>query len=278
MKTIIHSAGMLLFAALFLGCSSSSHVPVTETGEKAPSGCIYGTGAGNRCPQPQSREPDIAGVKGAKITREPFSKRGNKDYVVFGQNFQVWRNLDSYTEEGMASWYGPGFHGQKTSNGEHYNMNGFTAAHKNLPLPCYLKVTNLANNKSVIVRVNDRGPFHGKRILDLSRGAAAHIGIIGPGTGKVRVEYINPGKISNQTSEAEMNGFKPYIQVFATSSPDKAREISHKVTTVTGKTSRVEQTGDTYRVKVGPLTEKEAAAVLAKIKDLGYKNAYFTAG
>ncbi|WP_274968025.1 septal ring lytic transglycosylase RlpA family protein [Succinimonas amylolytica] len=278
MMNIIRCTGILFLTALTLFGCSSSHVPVTESGEKAASGCFYGTGAGNRCPQPQETPPDLAGVPGAKVTREPFSKRGNKDYTVFGQKFQVWRNLDSYTEEGMASWYGPGFHGQKTSNGEHYNMNGFTAAHKNLPLPCFLKVTNLANGKAVIVRVNDRGPFHGSRILDLSRGAAAKIGIIGPGTGKVRVEYINPGKIANQTSEAEMNGFKPYIQVFATGDPERAREISEKVTLATGKNSRVEKSGSTYRIKVGPLTEKEATDVLAKIRDLGYKNAYFTAG
>ena len=118
---IISCTGFLLLTVLTLfGCSSSSHVPVTESGEKAPSGCIYGTGAGNRCPKPQERTPDLTGITGAKITREPFSKRGNKDYTVFGQKFQVWRNLDSYTEEGMASWYGPGFHGQKTSNGEHF--------------------------------------------------------------------------------------------------------------------------------------------------------------
>lgn len=103
----------------------------------------------------------------------------------------VWRGCNSYIEEGVASWYGPGFNGKKTSNGEVYNQKGYTAAHKNLPLPSYLKVTNLTNGKKVIVRVNDRGPFVGTRIIDLSEGSARAIGMIGAGTAKVRIELIN---------------------------------------------------------------------------------------
>ncbi len=271
---------MIAITMCIYGCSSSNNSYQSDSNaveKKDANGCVLGTGAGNRCPQPQTHPADIAGIKGATITNEPYSRNGNKDYMVLGKNYKVWRNLDSYYEEGMASWYGPGFHGQNTSNGEHYNMHGFTAAHKNLPLPSFLKVTNIANGKSVIVRVNDRGPFHGSRILDLSRGAASQIGIIGPGTGKVKIELIKPTNVKNQTSVAVMNGFKPYIQVFVTESLDRARDITSTVKRNTGKPTTIENSSGNYRIKVGPLTENEAGNILAKIKDLGYKNAYFTA-
>ena len=134
--------------------------------------------------------PDLTGVGGVKPQFEPPSRIGNKDYVVFGQPYKVWNDIEQYSEEGTASWYGPGFHGLYTSNGELYDQESISAAHKNLPLPSYLKVTNLESGKAIVVRVNDRGPFHGDRILDLSHGAATRLGIVGPGTARVRVELI----------------------------------------------------------------------------------------
>jgi rare lipoprotein A (peptidoglycan hydrolase) len=98
----------------------------------------------------------------------------------------------AFSQKGSASWYGPGFHGRTTANGERFDQNSLTAAHKTLPFNTRLKVTNLANNHSVIVRVNDRGPYSGGRIIDLSKGAAAKIGIIGQGVGRVRLEKVNP--------------------------------------------------------------------------------------
>ncbi len=172
--------------ALFLhGCSSSSSV---DSGTAR-----YGTGAGNTKPYPQSSLVNVEGVGGATIRKENKSRSGNKNYVVWGKNYKVWNGYNSYIEEGTASWYGPGFNGNKTSNGEVYNQKGYTAAHKNLPLPSYLLVTNLTNGKKVIVRVNDRGPFHGDRIIDLSEGAARAINMVGKGTAKVRIEYLDIG-------------------------------------------------------------------------------------
>ena len=197
------------FFALLLGCSSmilsgceSTSDVVTKThGSKAGDGYTYGTGPNKTRPYPQTEKVVIKGVKGATPKYEPISRGGNKDYTVLGQNYMVWTGCNSYQEVGTASWYGPGFHGNKTSNGEVYNQKGYTAAHKNLPLPSFVKVSNLENGKTVIVRVNDRGPFHGSRIIDLSEGAAKAIDMTKKDTAKVKLELIDirGGNISDKT-------------------------------------------------------------------------------
>ena len=197
------------FFALLLGCSTmmlsgceSTYDVVTKThGSKAGDGYTYGTGPNKTRPYPQTEKVVIKGVRGATPKYEPVSRGGNKDYTVLGQNFMVWTGCNSYQEVGTASWYGPGFHGNKTSNGEVYNQKGYTAAHKNLPLPSFVKVSNLENGKTVIVRVNDRGPFHGSRIIDLSEGAAKAIDMTKKGTAKVKLELIDirGGNISDKT-------------------------------------------------------------------------------
>ncbi len=171
------------------GCSSSS-----SGGSRLGHSGEYGTGPGHTRPMPEQGKVDLSGVASVPIRYEKGSGRGcNRDYNVLGKDYEVWNGMDSYIEEGTASWYGPGFNGRKTSLGEIYNQKGISAAHKNLPLPSYLKVTNLQNGKKLVVRVNDRGPFSGQRILDLSEGAASYLGVIGPGTAKVRVEYLDVG-------------------------------------------------------------------------------------
>lgn len=122
---------------------------------------------------------------------EPKSRGGNKSpYEVWGKKYWVMDSAKGYVAEGTASWYGKKFHGHKTSNGEIYDMYSFSAAHKSLPLPTYLKVTNLDNQRSVIVRVNDRGPFHGDRLIDLSYAAAARLDYHKKGLARVRIEAI----------------------------------------------------------------------------------------
>ena len=183
------------------GCESTADVVTKTHGSKAGDGYTYGTGPNKTRPYPQTEKVVIKGVRGATPKYEPISRGGNKDYTVLGQNYIVWTGCNSYQEVGTASWYGPGFHGNKTSNGELYNQKGFTAAHKNLPLPSYIKVSNLENGKTVIVRVNDRGPFHGSRIIDLSEGAARAIDMTKKGTAKVKLELIDirGGNISDKT-------------------------------------------------------------------------------
>lgn len=117
-----------------------------------------------------------------------------RSYKVKGVRYHPLLNADNFSQTGKASWYGPGFHGKKTSNGERYNMNALTAAHKTLPLGTLVRVSNLSNGKSIIVRINDRGPFHGNRIIDLSKAAATKLGFIRNGMANVRVETINTNK------------------------------------------------------------------------------------
>lgn len=124
------------------------------------------------------------------------SRGGNKNYQVFGKPYSVLKTAQGYKATGTASWYGKKFHGHLTSNGEVYDMYAFSAAHKSLPLPTYLQVTNLANNKSVIVRVNDRGPFHQDRLIDLSYSAAYKLGMLNQGTAKVSIEAITQSNLA----------------------------------------------------------------------------------
>lgn len=111
-------------------------------------------------------------------------------YVVRGQRYQTLADSKGFEQEGIASWYGPGFHGRKTANGETYDMNDMTAAHKELPLGTTIEVTNNANGKKVVLRVNDRGPFHGNRVLDLSRAAAEKLGVLNDGTADVHIRAL----------------------------------------------------------------------------------------
>ena len=137
---------------------------------------------------------DIAAIPDAVPRAEPRSLHGNPPfYDALGRRYFVLPSADGYDERGVASWYGPTFHGSNTSSGELYNMYGMTAAHKTLPLPTYARVTNLANGKSVVVRINDRGPFVANRIIDLSYTAAAKLDILRDGTAWVEVRTLNPG-------------------------------------------------------------------------------------
>ncbi|PIE82416.1 MAG: hypothetical protein CSA10_00685 [Cardiobacteriales bacterium] len=111
-------------------------------------------------------------------------------YTVRGKTYHTLAESEGFTQEGKASWYGPGFHGRKTASGEIFDMNAFTAAHKELPMGTRIEVTNLNNGKSIVVRVNDRGPFHGNRVLDLSRAAAKELGVIKSGTAKVSIRAL----------------------------------------------------------------------------------------
>ena len=133
-------------------------------------------------------------IPNAVPKKEPLSKRGNpKSYVVFGRRYYVMKHANGYHARGIASWYGMKFHQFQTSNGETYDVAGMTAAHKTLPLPTYLQVTNLHNGKKVIVKVNDRGPFVSNRLIDLSYVAAKKLDMTGAGTAPVSIVAITPG-------------------------------------------------------------------------------------
>lgn len=136
--------------------------------------------------------PDVDAIPEPEVREEPRARTGNRDYVVLGRRYRVMDDAEGYVEEGNASYYGKKFHGRRTSSSEVYDMYAFTAAHRTLPLPSYVRVTNLANGRSIIVRVNDRGPFHSDRIIDLSYAAAVKLGYRERGTARVRVEALTP--------------------------------------------------------------------------------------
>ena len=209
---ILLSSGALILN----GCQSTAVEQLAQQshGAKAGDGYTYGTGPNKTKPYPQSEPVNINGVGGATPRFEAPSRGGNSDYKVLGQSYLVWTNCNSYQEVGTASWYGPGFHGNKTSNGELYDQKGYTAAHKNLSLPSYLKVTNLENGRAVIVRVNDRGPFHDSRIIDLSEGAAKAIDMTKKGTARVKLELINT-RLNNTTTEGGSGSGQAVTQTVA---------------------------------------------------------------
>jgi rare lipoprotein A len=144
---------------------------------------------------PPRQAPDLSRIPDAVPRVEPRSRGGNPEsYEVFGRRYRVLDSSTGFVERGTASWYGRKFHGRKTSNGETYDMFRMTAAHKHLPLPTYARVTNLDNGRSVVVRINDRGPFHGNRIIDLSYAAAGRLGMLANGTARVEVRAIDPAR------------------------------------------------------------------------------------
>lgn len=248
---------VLLLMLALVGCSSTPPTPH----QPAPP-------AGNG-------QPDLTGVGGVTPRFEPPSRIGNKDYVVFGQPYKVWNGIDSYQEEGTASWYGPGFHGLYTSNGELYNQEDISAAHKNLPLPSYLKVSNLDNGKAIVVRVNDRGPFHGDRILDLSHGAASQLGLVGPGTARVRVELVKVPPPPNAAEIIAKHEART-IQLLATNSQLKAQDTARELSKRFGHPVKVVKINEQiYRLHLGPLARKEAEQMLSTLRGSGYRQAFF---
>ncbi|GAB4061520.1 septal ring lytic transglycosylase RlpA family protein [Uliginosibacterium sediminicola] len=145
---------------------------------------------------PGDNPPDLASIPNAQPRAEPLLARANRPYEALGLSFTPMQQLQPYRARGTASWYGRRFHGAKTSSGEPYDMYGMTAAHPTLPIPSYVRVTNLANGNSVIARVNDRGPFHKGRLIDLSYTAAWKLGYADKGSAEVEVEAIIPEEVN----------------------------------------------------------------------------------
>ncbi|MDO5666923.1 MAG: septal ring lytic transglycosylase RlpA family protein [Alcaligenaceae bacterium] len=139
-------------------------------------------------------EPTLRAKSQKGLTAQHVRAKRGKSYVVKGVRYTPFSSISEFTEVGEASWYGPGFHGRKTANGERYNQNGLTAAHKELPLNSVVRVTHEVTGKSVVVRINDRGPFHGNRVIDMSYAAAKALGMVQNGKAKVKIELLPKGK------------------------------------------------------------------------------------
>ncbi|MFC6978412.1 septal ring lytic transglycosylase RlpA family protein [Microbulbifer taiwanensis] len=255
---------MALAALLLAACSGQQDKPdfdsIKDSGPKVPVDMLA-------APEPTP-------------VREPIGKAGNKSpYKVNGVTYRVRGNVKGYKERGHASWYGTKFHGRRTANGEVYNMYAMSAAHKTLPLPSYAKVTNLENGRSVIVRVNDRGPFVPGRIIDLSYTAAQKLGYLNKGVARVEVEAFDPDSlpaagetlavekdVSAREALAQDASFKlpdnTYLQVGAYSSANQANSVRAQLAAELDypvSVSPVERGGKRYyRVRIGPIAQQRA--------------------
>lgn len=281
----IKALSILLFALFVAGCSTPSRYSMDR--DAAP-----------------DVELDVSELPDPIPVYEPKSRGGNKSpYKVWGKTYYVLPTAEGYRERGGASWYGAKFHGHKTSNGETYNMYEMSAAHKSLPLPTYAKVTNLDNGRSVIVRINDRGPFHEGRIIDLSYAAAKKLGYYDKGVANVEVEAISvaqyPAKTTPVSStpvavsspsapistgsavvrQSELaDGYGYFVQVGAFSTVSAAHRFKQRVDAETkggafASTSSVsssdvrtssDETKVFHRVRLGPFYDLEQAEQLLK--------------
>lgn len=278
MKLIILSFSIL--ALLLSGCAS-------KTSKKSTSRYSIKDDHGPSAPVDVSNVPDAV----PKV--EPRSRGGNPSvYSVFGKQYSVLDDSDGYRARGGASWYGNKFHGHLTSNGETYDMYKMTAAHKSLPIPTYAKVTNLDNGRQVIVRVNDRGPFHQGRIIDLSYAAASKLGVLRDGTAHVEVEAINP--ITWNASRVVAASAPPknvtpaalstlvagrYLQVGAYSIEASARNVANQLGADFMHSAHVinleRASGRLHRVLLGPITDQYAVDnMIEKLTQRGFLGAH----
>jgi len=241
-----------LIFLIFAGCSS-----ITVERDSAP-----------------DRPVDTSSVPDAVPKAETRSKYGNPEsYVVFGKRYYVMNDNRGFTQQGIASWYGKKFHGRRTSSGETYDMYAMTAAHKTIILPAYVEVTNLENGKKVVVKVNDRGPFHDNRIIDLSYSAATKLDVVAKGTALVKIRVVGSGYTSGRASEkrgAPVETLSPdsspgdfYIQVGAFSELGNAENLRRKLNNIGDSLVRISQVvvdnRSLYRVRIGPLSDVEYA-------------------
>ena len=294
-RRVARCAALMLIVALIAGCSSKpTRTTPASTGDSPRAGGYYqDDGPGRNPPANLDQIPD------ATPRREPLHRFANRPYTVFGRDYVPSTELKPYRERGNASWYGRKFHQQKTSMGETYDMYAMTAAHPTLPLPSYARVTNLANGKSVVVRVNDRGPFLHERIIDLSYAAAQKLGYANQGSARVEVESLVPeggGVIATQPAGGRpplaspptaphplplrIEGSDVWLQLGAFSTLDNAENfLSLLEFQLAGKTlgsagdnggggktgvgmsytTRVRSRDNLFRVELGPYASRDAA-------------------
>ncbi|WP_063661786.1 septal ring lytic transglycosylase RlpA family protein [Aliivibrio fischeri] len=214
-------------------------------------------------------------IEDAHPRYEPKSLYGNKDYTLLGKDYPIVKEPKGFTQEGISSWYGKKFHGHKTSNGEVYDMYSMSAAHKTLPLPSYVKVTNKDNGKTAIVRVNDRGPFHEGRIIDLSFAAAAKLDVLKTGTANVKIEYISVAKPTNPQEWHAIDPNQYHIQMVAVKNEQSADKIAKKLEAQFNAPTNIIKSGNVYRVRLGPFIDRDRAdKTLIEAKNGQYTSAF----
>lgn len=200
---------------------------------------------------------------------------GTKPYTVRGKTYYPLKSAHGFVEVGTASWYGPGFHGKKTANGERFNQYAMTAAHKLLPLGTKVRVTHLGNGRSIIVRINDRGPFVEDRVIDLSRGAATRLNMMGSGTARVRVQSL--GGIPQMRDDGDLTG-PFYVQVGAFASKENAYSLV-RILTKSGHKGRLEfGSNNMWNVQVGPWSDSFGAQKMLDLFRALYPGAFVVGG
>ena len=265
------TAGLLWCALLLAGCSMVARHQAPPRTAPAPAPAPPAS-----VPPPP---PDIGAIPDAVPRAEPRSAHGNPPfYDVFGQRYTVLPSAEGYLERGVASWYGPNFHGGNTSSGEPYDMYGMTAAHKTLPLPTYARVTNLRNGRSVIVRINDRGPFVANRLIDLSYTAAAKLDMIRDGTTLVEVRALTPGVPDELARSAQSPPPTLYLQAGAFADPENAQRAVARLQAAGLSNAAVVSplSGRTrlFRVRLGPVhSVAEFDELAARLAALGFPDA-----
>lgn len=243
--------------------------------------------------------PDLDKLPDAVPRIEPLHRFANRPYTVLGRSYTPRTSWEPFVQTGRASWYGRRFHGNRTSSGEIYDMHAMTAAHPTLPIPSYVRVTHLGNGRSVVVRVNDRGPFHAERIIDLSYAAAFRLDYLRDGSAEVRVELMTPDDIAagrvgttapaaaaapatvpppvlntpSVVMTAPSSGRGVFVQLGAFSSENNALalrdRLARELGPVADKLQLVPGSGDLLRLQLGPLNDRQEAQQLARqIADL----------
>lgn len=216
------------------------------------SACAGEPRRGTEVDGPSSRKLSPKDVADAVPQPEPLARYGNRSpYEVLGKRYTVMGSSHGYRERGIASWYGSKFHGRRTSSGEIFDMHLATAAHRSLPLPTYAEVTNLDNGRRMVVKINDRGPFHDDRLIDLSYGAAVKLGVVATGTARVEVRAISfddalPPRSAVKVAEGS------FLQVGAFRSRDAAEELAGRMMQAHLQPVSIQAVGEWYKVWLGP--------------------------
>lgn len=269
-----------VFAAVLLAaCTSEPQAPSSPDGGGVPASATPAVSAPPAAKGGYYKDdgpganppPNLSEIPDAVPKAEAPHRYANRPYEVFGKSYVPLAAGQAYRERGVASWYGKKFHGQKTSSGEVYDMYAMSAAHKTLPIPSYARVTNVANGRSVVVRINDRGPFHSDRIIDLSYAAAYRLGYAQAGSATVEVESIQPGEPKQEArveakQEPQAQG-GIYLQMGAFSSRENAEDLRARVARELAWLSEQVQvlaSGGFWRLRVGPYGSSDAARAVAE--------------
>lgn len=274
---LILSAAVLLF--MISACSNTPRMGQSPVQKYAKGGGYYLDDG------PEKNPPaNLDFVPNAVPRTEPLKAATMRPYVALGKTYTPMTTLESYKERGQASWYGKRYHGQRTASGDVYDMYAMTAAHPTLPIPSYARVTNLQNGSSVIVRINDRGPFLGNRLIDLSYVAAYKLGVLANGSARVEVESILPdrlgshGSVTAQLQAGETNKVsqgisasntgKFYLQLAAFGSVGNAQsyltQLRSELPSIVQQ-ARINQAKGLHKVLVGPFPDQESAAQAANL-------------